>query len=225
MLRAPSAPRIGHDRNSAFGGQIAAALIPPRIILASTSKYRAELLARLGVPFEQEAPGVDETAQPGEAPADLARRLARRKAEKVARENCNSIVIGSDQVLAVGQRALGKPGSHLRAVEQLRDLSGKEVRFYTAVCLIDSNTMQAVDASSEVAVQFRFLSEATIERYLQLDQPYDCAGSAKAEALGIALIERIDSTDPTALIGLPLISVVSLLEQLGWPLFDLIPNA
>ena len=196
--------------------------MPLRIILASTSKYRAELLARLGVAFEQMAPGVDEAQLEGEAPPALSRRLARLKAESVAAQAREAIVIGSDQVLALGTRALGKPGTHARAVEQLHDLSGQEVIFYTAVCIIDSRTMRSVEDVAKVAVRFRQLDPAIIENYLRIEQPYDCAGSAKSEALGIALLERIDSSDPTALIGLPLISVVSLLEQLGLPLFNLI---
>jgi septum formation protein len=188
------------------------------LILASTSRYRQELLRRLRVPFDVVAPQVDETARPGERPADLALRLARAKAEAVAAMHPQAVVIGSDQVADLDGRALGKPGSHARAVEQLRAMRGRAVVFHTAVAVVARGFAQAVDVP--VQVQMRDCTDAQIERYLRLEQPYDCAGSAKCETLGIAICERITSDDPTALVGLPLIATCRLLAQAGYDVLE-----
>lgn len=194
-----------------------AAVFPPRraLVLGSTSPYRRELLARLRLPFDTVAPQVDETPQPGEAPRSLAQRLARAKAEAVARQYPEAIVIGSDQVADLDGAALGKPGSHERAVAQLRAMSGRTVRFHTALAVMCTATGFAAQELATVEVRFRALSEAEIERYLRAEQPYDCAGSAKSEGLGIALLEAIVSDDPTALVGLPLIRTARLLRAAG----------
>ena len=187
----------------------------PTLILASTSRYRRELLQRLRLPFEVLSPGVDETPLPGEAPAALALRLALAKARAVAALRPNAVVIGSDQVADLDGLAIGKPGTHERATEQLRLLSGRQAVFQTAVAVVrvDSAFEQVVLAP--VSVRFRALSDAEIEHYLRLEEPYDCAGSAKCETLGIALLESIDSDDPTALVGLPLIRTCALLRAAG----------
>ena len=187
----------------------------PRLILASTSRYRRELLARLGLPFEVEAPGVDETPAPGVAPGDLAERLARAKAEAVAERHRDAVVIGSDQVAELDGLPVGKPHTHERAVAQLRAMSGRRVVFHTAVSVVRRDRGYARGLLALVAVTFRTLSDAEIEHYLRTEQPYDCAGSAKSEGLGIALLAAIESDDPTALIGLPLIRTCTLLREAG----------
>ena len=187
----------------------------PRLILASTSRYRRELLQRLRLPFEVISPGVDEAALAGEAPADLAIRLALAKAQAVAAHAADAVVIGSDQVAELDGRAIGKPGSHERALEQLRMMSGQRVVFHTAVAVVCRARGFERALLAPVSVQFRSLRSDEIERYLRLDTPYDCAGSARSEALGVALLERIDSDDPTALIGLPLIRTCALLREAG----------
>jgi septum formation protein len=187
----------------------------PRLILASTSRYRRELLERLRLPFEIEAPQVDETPVPGEAPAELARRLALAKAEAVAARHPQAIVIGSDQAADLDGEAIGKPLVHERAVAQLRRMSGRRVVFQTAVAVARRETGFARALLAPVVVRFRELADAEIERYLRIEQPYDCAGSAKAETLGIALLASIESDDPTALIGLPLIRTCELLREAG----------
>lgn len=188
---------------------------PHRLILASTSRYRRELLERLRLPFDVEAPDVDETLLPGEQPATLARRLARAKAAEVAARFPGAIVIGSDQVADLDGTPLGKPGTRERAVEQLSAMRGRTVLFHTAVAV--RCVAKAVDTNelATVTVRFRDLGDAEIGRYLDLEQPYDCAGSAKAEALGITLLSAIESDDPTALIGLPLIRTCALLREAG----------
>jgi septum formation protein len=186
-----------------------------RLILASTSRYRHELLQRLRLPFEVISPGVDEVALAGEAPADLAVRLAVAKAQAVAAQAADAVVIGSDQVAEIDGRTIGKPGTHERAVEQLRMMSGKRVVFHTAVAVVCRARGFERALLAPVSVQFRSLRSDEIERYLRLDTPYDCAGSAKSEALGVVLLERIDSDDPTALIGLPLIRTCALLREAG----------
>lgn len=183
------------------------------LILASTSRYRRELLTRLHLPFEAVAPAVDETAQPGEAPAALAERLALAKARAVAAIRPDAVVIGSDQVADLGGEAIGKPGTHEAAGAQLRRMSGREVIFQTAVAVVAPG-LAAIERA-EVRVRFRELNDAAIEAYLRIDQPYDCAGSAKVESLGIALLEAVESDDPTALIGLPLIRTCDLLRRAG----------
>lgn len=203
--------------------------LPPRLVLGSTSPYRRELLARLGLPFECRGPGVDEAALPGEPPIAMAQRLARAKAEAVSRQITNElpqgladdvVVIGSDQVADLNGQALGKPGSHARAVAQLQAMRGHSVRFHTAVCVCRARTGFVGTALQTVTVRFRTLSDAQIERYLLREQPYDCAGSAKAEGLGIVLLDAIESQDPTALIGLPLIDTARLLRQAGLDALD-----
>ena len=187
----------------------------PALILASTSRYRRELLLRLRLPFSVVAPQTDETAQAGETPAALAVRLALAKARAVAALQPHAVVIGSDQVADLDGQALGKPGSHERAREQLQLLSGRLAVFQTAVAVVRADTGFEQVELAAVKVQFAQLDDARIERYLRLEQPYDCAGSAKCETLGIALLERIDSDDPTALIGLPLIRTCRLLRAAG----------
>ncbi len=184
------------------------------LILASTSRYRRELLERLRLNFSTVAPEVDETPLPAEAPAVLAQRLALAKAQAVARLHPQALVIGSDQVADLQGQCLGKPGDHDKAVAQLRAMRGREVIFQTAVALVAPGLV--LQELAQVRVQFRDLADEEIERYLRAEQPYDCAGSAKSEGLGIALLDAIDSDDPTALIGLPLIRTCRLLRQAGW---------
>jgi septum formation protein len=185
----------------------------PALILASTSRYRQELLSRLRLPFEAVAPNVDEAARPGEMPAALAERLALAKARAVAAQHPGAIVLGSDQVADLDGEAIGKPGSHERAADQLRRMSGREVVFQTAVAVVAPG-VAAIERAA-VRVRFRQLSDAAIEAYLRADEPYDCAGSAKVESLGVALLEAVESDDPTALIGLPLIRTCALLRRAG----------
>jgi septum formation protein len=187
----------------------------PKLILASTSRYRHELLSRLRLPFEVMAPAVDERALPGEAPQALARRLALAKARAIAGRQPEAVVIGSDQVADLRGVALGKPGTHERAVQQLRRLRGQRVRFHTAVAVVRADRGFEQTALATVDVAFRDLDDAEIEHYLRTEQPYDCAGSAKCETLGIALLDAIESDDPTALVGLPLIRTCALLRQVG----------
>jgi len=189
--------------------------LPPPLILGSTSRYRRELLERLRLPFLVEAPQVDETPLPGEAPAALAQRLALAKARAVATLHPRAVVIGSDQVADLDGRPLGKPGNHERAVAQLRLLSGRQAIFHTAVAVVRADTSFEEVALAPVTVRFRALSAEEIEHYLRLEEPYDCAGSAKCETLGIALLEAIESDDPTALVGLPLIRTCRMLREAG----------
>jgi len=191
-------------------------MIPsPALILASTSRYRRELLTRLRLPFDVQAPQVDEAALPGETPAELALRLADAKANAVAQRFPAAVVIGSDQVADLDGTPIGKPGNHERAIEQLRAMRGRSVVFQTAVSVQRRDTGFAATLLAPVTVRFRQLSDMEIERYLRAEQPYDCAGSAKVETLGIALLDGIDSDDPTALVGLPLIRTCELLRQAG----------
>lgn len=185
------------------------------LVLGSTSRYRAELLRRLGLPFACVAPEVDETARPGETPAALAARLALDKARAVAARHPQAIVIGSDQVADLGGQALGKPGNLARATAQLQRMSGQTVLFQTAVAVVCAESDFEQSDLACVRVAFRELDDASIARYLHAEQPFDCAGSAKSEGLGIALLERIDNDDPTALIGLPLIRTCALLRAAG----------
>ena len=185
------------------------------LVLGSTSRYRRELLTRLGLPFTTEAPGVDETPQKGESPRDLAVRLALAKARDVARRHPQAIVIGSDQVADLAGQPLGKPGNHERAVAQLRAMRGQTVIFQTAVSVVCQATGFKQSDLAAVEVRFRALEDDEIERYLRAEQPYDCAGSAKSEGLGIALLDAILSDDPTALSGLPLIRTARLLRAAG----------
>ena len=185
------------------------------LVLASTSRYRRELLARLALPFETAAPDVDETPRAGEAPRELALRLALEKAQAVAARKPQAIVIGSDQVADLHGQPLGKPGTHERAAAQLARMSGQTVLFHTAVAVVQASRGFAQSSLATVTVRFRALDATTIERYLLAEQPYDCAGSAKSEGLGIALLQAIESDDPTALIGLPLIRTAQLLRAAG----------
>lgn len=191
----------------------------PSLILGSSSPYRRELLARLRIPFEVATPDIDETPMPGESPASTALRLARQKAEAIAARYPGALVIGSDQVCTLGDRQIGKPGSHDKALEQLRLMRGNTVTFHSALCLLDSRTGVAQLADVQTRATFRDLSDVELEAYLRIETPYDCAGSAKAEGLGIALLSRVESDDPTALIGLPLIALTGMLRQVGYPFF------
>ncbi|MEO8081756.1 MAG: Maf family nucleotide pyrophosphatase [Caldimonas sp.] len=186
-----------------------------RLILASTSSYRRELLGRLRLPFEVRSPGVDENPLAGEAPRALALRLALAKAEAVAGAEPDAVVIGADQVAELDGRALGKPGTHERATEQLRAMRGRSVVFHTAVAVVcRADDLKLVELVP-VTVRLRRASDAEIEHYLRAEQPYDCAGSAKVETLGIALLDGVDSDDPTALVGLPLIRTCAMLRRAG----------
>jgi septum formation protein len=189
--------------------------LPRLVVLGSTSRYRAQLLSRLKLQFEVAAPEVDETAQPGEPPQELARRLALAKAWAVAARFPEAVVIGSDQVADLAGEPLGKPGTHAKATDQLRLMRGRTVVFHTAVAVVcAASGFEQLDLAP-VKVRFRQLPEAEIEAYLRAEQPYDCAGSARSEGLGIALLESIDSDDPTALVGLPLIRTCRMLRAAG----------
>jgi len=184
------------------------------VVLASTSPFRKELLQRLGITFETAASDVDESPLAGETPAALVRRLAQAKARAIG-QSCAGLIIGSDQVATTGSNILGKPGTHAHAAEQLRSLSGSRVTFHTGLCLLNSITAEAQVDVVPFNVQFRQLDEVQIERYLQADKPYNCAGSFKSEGLGITLFERMDGEDPSALIGLPLIRLTTMLARAG----------
>jgi len=185
-----------------------------RLVLASTSPFRRELLQRLGIPFTAAAPDVDESPLPGETPDELVLRLSASKARAVGRTHAG-LIIGSDQVATTGEDILGKPGNHERAFEQLQQLAGKTVTFHTGLCLLDTEKdIQQLDVVP-FTVEFRQLSATQIERYLRREQPYNCAGSFKSEALGITLFRRMRGDDPTALIGLPLIRLTDMLAAAG----------
>ncbi len=185
------------------------------IVLASSSSYRKALIARLGLDCRSLAPDIDESPLAQESPIETATRLAQAKALKIATAEPAALIIGSDQVALLGDDVLGKPGTHARASQQLRAMSGQTVLFHTALCLLDAASGDLQVTSVPTQVRFRELDDAQIERYLKRDQPYDCAGSAKIEALGIALVEQVESDDPTALIGLPLIALVSMFKRAG----------
>ena len=186
-----------------------------KLILGSTSPYRRELLARLRVPFEVAAPDVDETPHAGETPKQLACRLAMAKARAVASQFPDCVVIGSDQVADLDGKTLGKPGTHARATVQLRQMRGQAVIFQTAVAVVCHETGFAQMDLAQVKVLFRDLSDDEIETYLLAETPYDCAGSAKSEGLGIALLESIENDDPSALVGLPLIRTCRMIRAAG----------
>lgn len=185
------------------------------LVLASTSRYRRELLSRLKLPFEVVSPEVDETALPGESPSATALRLSVLKAQAVAAQFPDALIIGSDQVLMLDAQQLGKPGNHDKAFAQLKKMQGKAMVFHTALTLLNSKTGRTQTRDVPTTVHIRPLSDAQITAYLNKEQPYDCAGSAKSESLGIALMTRMDSPDPTALIGLPLMALTEMLLHEG----------
>jgi septum formation protein len=196
---------------------------PARLILASSSAYRKALLARLRLDFETVAPDIDERALPAESAAQTALRLAQAKAEAVAASVGAALIIGSDQVATLDGQQIGKPGDHANALAQLRAMRGREVVFHTALCLLDTRASapQRLQLDSvPTLVRFRDLPDAELDAYLHIEQPYDCAGSAKNEALGIALLSSLQSDDPTALTGLPLIALVSMLRRAGIAFFE-----
>ncbi|WP_020681526.1 Maf family nucleotide pyrophosphatase [Marinobacterium rhizophilum] len=186
-----------------------------KLILASSSVYRRALLDKLQLPYECISPDIDEAAHPGESAENLVRRLALDKARAVAKTTPNALIIGSDQVAVLDGDIIGKPLTHDRAFAQLRRASGRSVRFITGLCLLNSNSQHSQIDAIDFYVHFRRLSEQQIEHYLQREQPYHCAGSFKAEGLGIALFERLEGDDPNSLIGLPLIRLVRMLENAG----------
>jgi septum formation protein len=193
----------------------------PRLILASSSRYRKELLSRLHIPFEVMVPEVDETPYAQEAPESTALRLAQAKAMAVGKLAPGALVIGSDQVATLDGEQIGKPGSHPAALEQLQRMRGRQVIFHTALCLLDGRMADGPIQIENVqtVVRFRDLPDNELDAYLHIEQPYDCAGSAKNEGLGIVLIDKIESTDPTALTGLPLIALTSMLRSVGVQFF------
>jgi septum formation protein len=195
----------------------------PRLILGSSSAYRKELLARLRLPFDVIAPDIDETALPAEAPEATAMRLAEQKALAISAQAPNALVIGCDQVATLEGIQIGKPGTHENALAQLKLMRGREVVFHTALCLLDGQAGARFPLQMEnvqIVVAFRDLPDGELDAYLRIEQPYDCAGSARNEGLGIALIAAIRGTDPTALTGLPLIALTGMLRQAGIPLFQ-----
>ena len=189
------------------------------LILASSSAYRRELLSRLQLPFDVVSPDIDETPLAGEAPQDTAMRLARAKAQAVAASRPGSLVIGSDQVATLDGAQIGKPGTHANALAQLQLMRGRQVVFHTALCLWDGRIAETDHACQlenvQTVVTFRDLPDAELDAYLRIEQPYDCAGSAKNEGLGIAILERIETSDPTALTGLPMIALSGMLRRAG----------
>lgn len=187
----------------------------PPLVLASSSAYRRELLSRLGLPFETASPHLDESPLAGEAPMVTCERLAQEKARKIAPSHPHALIIGSDQIALLHGELVGKPGNHANAVRQLQRASGQEMTFHTALCLLNAQTGRMQLDRVVVTVQYRNLHPEQIERYLAADQPYDCAGSGRIETLGITLVEWVKSDDPTALIGLPLISLTSMLLNEG----------
>ncbi|PUA20094.1 Maf-like protein [Glaciimonas sp. PCH181] len=194
-----------------------------RLILASSSQYRKELLSRLHLPFDILVPDIDETAHAGETPEMTALRLAKEKAMAVARIAPGALIIGSDQIATLNGEQIGKPGNHENALRQLQKMRGQRVIFHTALCLWDSRSAQPAETAQleniQTFVTFRHLPDAELDAYLRIEQPYDCAGSAKNEGLGIAILEKIESTDPTALTGLPLIALTGMLRRAGVSFF------
>ena len=190
---------------------------PRRLVLASSSSYRKVLLERLGLQFEVAAPRVDEKPLPQESPADTALRLSVLKAKSLEKSHRGALIIGSDQVASCQGRRYGKPGNYANAVRQLRELSGKAADFHTAVALLDAESNQLQSRLVPCRVVFRTLDDRRIEAYLRREQPYDCAGAARSEGLGIVLIARIETEDPTSLVGLPLMALSEMLERAGLP--------
>jgi MAF protein len=187
------------------------------LVLASSSPYRQELLRKLHLVFSTASPDVDETAQPDEPPKQLAKRLAVLKAHALMSQFPNHLIIGSDQVAMLGELQLHKPGSAEKAIKHLTVASGKQAIFYTSLCLLDSSTGQYITDVDKCTVHFRTLTHSQIKRYVELDEPYNCAAGFKSEAMGIALFEKIEGDDPNALIGLPLIRLIRMLEAFGHP--------
>ena len=187
----------------------------PQLVLASTSPFRRDLLSRLGIPFTTANPQVDESSLPGESPEDLALRLSEAKARSIAPLYPEALIIGSDQVAILEGQIFGKPGTHDKAVQQLQTMRGKTVNFFTGLCLFDAKAGKARVRGVSTLVTFRHLNDTEIENYLRKEQPYNCAGSAKSEGLGIAIIHRMQGDDPNALIGLPLILLCDLLAEAG----------
>ncbi len=187
--------------------------MPTSLILASSSPYRRQLLERLRLPFIVISPNLDESPLPGENPKNLTLRLAQAKAQAIAALHPNTWVIGSDQSADLNGQIIGKPGTHRAALDQLNQMQGQAVVFHTSLCLVGQNFCETIHVPT--TVQFRNLPESVLEQYLLLEKPYDCAGSAKSEGMGIILLEKIESQDPTALIGLPLIALTSLLHLAG----------
>lgn len=186
------------------------------LVLASQSKYRKQLLDKLQLPFIQDSADIDESQHTGETPLALVERLAIEKAQTVAKRHNQAIIIASDQLAAVNGEVLSKPGNHQNAVSQLQALSGQQVIFHTSLCVMDSDTLMHTTVVEDVTVQFKTLDNAIIERYLQIEQPYDTVGSFKSEGLGIVLFDAIESRDPNTLIGLPMIQLVNILTQQGY---------
>lgn len=197
----------------------------PRLILGSSSTYRKELLSRLQLPFDVMVPNIDETPAANESPDATALRLAQEKATVIGLKNPNSLVIGSDQVATLDGEQIGKPGTHENALKQLQKMRGRKVVFHTALCLFDSRANIAAPQiqleNVQTFVTFRDLPDAELDAYLRIEQPYDCAGSAKNEGLGITIIEKIESSDPTALTGLPLIALTTMLRRAGLSFFGI----
>jgi septum formation protein len=185
------------------------------LVLASSSPYRRTLLERLNLPFSVASPDIDEGARENETPRATALRLAEVKARTVAHEYPDAYIIGSDQVAVLDRKSLGKPGSHAAALAQLCAVRGRSVVFHTAVCLVDSASGRCEVEEVPTIVHYRDYTDSQAQHYLEIERPYDCAGSAKIEALGVALVERVESTDPTALIGLPLIALITMLKRVG----------
>jgi len=185
------------------------------LVLASTSPYRAQLLEKLGLPFETAAPEVDESRHPHESPVDLVRRLAEAKARAVAEHHPRALIIGSDQVACLGEQVLGKPGDPQRALAQLQSMQGRRVTFHTGLCLLNSAEDRVLVSCEDFHVHFRNLNEDQLRRYLDRERPYDCAGSFKSEGYGITLFQRLEGDDPNTLIGLPLIRLVEMLDVEG----------
>jgi len=191
----------------------------PNLILGSSSPFRKMLLDRLMLPFDTASPEIDESPRPNETPLQLVERLAIEKAQEVAKNHAHSLVIGSDQVALHGDEIVGKPHTYERAVKQLQTASGKKIELFTGLALVNSSTGRLQSEVVPFTVHFKTLSERTIDQYLRKEEPYNCAGSVKSEGLGIALLERFDGDDPNALIGLPMIRLVTMLENEGFDLF------
>ena len=192
---------------------------PMHLILASSSPYRRQLLERLGIPFASISPNIDETPLQGESPKALTIRLAHEKAKAVSQQHPHAWIVGSDQSADLQGQIIGKPGDHDRAFAQLKQMQGQTVVFHTALCLLGPNFCKTIEVPTKV--QFRSLPDEVLDNYLRIEKPYDCAGSAKSEGMGIILLEKVESDDPSALIGLPLIALCTLLREAGFS----IPNA